>query len=98
MQKSTTFEERIPVEYNAFIYVIRGTIHVGETKENVGTHGSCMVLGRGDLVKVSSEGKARFVVLGGKPLNEPVVQHGPFVMNTREEIMQAFQDYSAGKF
>lgn len=98
MQKATTFEEKLPVEYNVFIYVIRGTVNVGGSKDNVGTHGSCMVLGPGESVKVTSEGKARFVVLGGKPLNEPVVQHGPFVMNTREQIMQAFQDYSAGKF
>lgn len=40
----------------------------------------------------------RFVIIGGEPIDEPVVQHGPFVMNTREEIMQAIQDYQAGKF
>jgi redox-sensitive bicupin YhaK (pirin superfamily) len=39
---------------------------------------------------------ARFVVLAGKPLNEPVVQHGPFVMNTREELEQAIRDYQNG--
>lgn len=94
---SATFEERIPTEYNAFIYVLEGTVHTGE-KEAVGKHGSCIVYGPGEGIKVTSHGKARFVVLAGKPLNEPVVQHGPFVMNSREEIMQAFQDYSDGKF
>lgn len=63
-----------------------------------GTHGSCLVFGPGDSVTVKAVEKARFVVLAGQPLNEPVVQHGPFVMNTREEILQAFQDFNAGKF
>lgn len=57
-----------------------------------------MVLGPGDSVEVKTEGASRFIVLAGQPLNEPVVQHGPFVMNTREQILQAFRDYSDGKF
>lgn len=96
LQKAT-FEEKIPVDYNAFMYVLNGTVHTGSKRE-AGKHGSCIVFGPGESVRVSSEGNARFVILAGKPLNEPIVQHGPFVMNTREEIMQAFRDYSANKF
>eukprot|EP00177_Eucheuma_denticulatum_P008656 GFKZ01015747.1.p1 GENE.GFKZ01015747.1~~GFKZ01015747.1.p1 ORF type:complete len:305 (+),score=42.79 GFKZ01015747.1:503-1417(+) len=95
--EATTFTEVIPEEYNAFIYVLEGKVASGK-KSVEGTHGTCMVLGAGQGVTVKTEGKARFVVLAGLPLNEPVVQHGPFVMNTREQIMQAFRDFSAGKF
>lgn len=65
---------------------------------NIGTHSSSWELARDELVNVRSEVKSRFVVFASKPLNEPVVQCGPFIMNIREQIMQAFQDYSAGKF
>lgn len=94
---ATTFTEEIPEHYNAFLYVLSGTIKAG-TKDIEGTHGTCVVLGPGQTVSVKSTGEARFVVLAGEPLNEPVVQHGPFVMNTREQIMEAFRDYSNGKF
>lgn len=94
---ATTFWEVIPEEYNAFVYVLDGKIRSGK-KGVEGTHGTCLLYGPGEGVQVSTDGEARFVVLAGLPLNEPVVQHGPFVMNTREQIMQAFQDYSAGKF
>lgn len=97
MKGAGTFVERVPEEYNAFLYVLEGTVTAGR-KEREGTHGTCMVFGAGDSVCVTSKGRARFVVLAGKPLNEPVVQHGPFVMNTREQIMKAFRDYQEGKF
>lgn len=97
MLKTATFEEQIPSNYNAFIYVLNGSIATGEADAH-GKHGSCIVLGPGDGIKVKSAGPARFVVLAGQPLNEPVVQHGPFVMNTRDQILQAFRDYEAGKF
>lgn len=94
---ATTFTEEVPEHYNAFMYVLSGTVMTG--KEGVkGTHGTCVVFGPGESVSVTSAGKARFVILAGEPLNEAVVQHGPFVMNTREEIMEAFRDYSDGKF
>lgn len=95
--RAASFKEVIPVEYNAFMYVLEGTVRAG-VKNELGKHGSCMVFGPGESVEITADSKARFVVLAGKPLNEPVVQHGPFVMNTRDEIMQAFRDYSANTF
>lgn len=95
--KAATFEQELPPEYNAFVYVLSGKVTTGK-KDVEGEHGTCIVYGPGEGVQIKSEGKARFVVLAGQPLNEPVVQHGPFVMNTREQIAQAFRDYSAGKF
>lgn len=98
MLKSTTFQESIPEGYNAFIYVLEGEIRTGK-EQHKGSHGSCIVFKQdGDAIQVTSDGPARFVVLAGKPIGEPIVQHGPFVMNTREEIFKAFRDYQANKF
>ena len=98
MKGNATFQESIPSDYNAFAYVLDGSVRVGPN-ETDGVHGTCLVFGPGDFVEAKSgtEG-ARFVLIAGQPLGEPVVQHGPFVMNTREQIMQAFRDFSAGKF
>ncbi len=53
----------------------------------------------GDTVRIEAGAEgARVLLLAGKPIGEPIVQYGPFVMNTREEIIQAIQDYQAGKF
>ena len=58
-----------------------------------------MVLSEGTLVKAHTHDEAgRFILLAGKPLKEPIVQHGPFVMNTHDEIRQAVTDYQMGKF
>ena len=62
------------------------------------TQRSAGLLGDGDSVKVQAgEKEARFLLLAGKPLKEPIVQYGPFVMNTREEIEQAVSDYQSGR-
>ncbi|MGI9293725.1 MAG: pirin-like C-terminal cupin domain-containing protein, partial [Pseudomonadales bacterium] len=55
------------------------------------------MLGEGDGVKLSATENSRLLLLAGQPLNEPVVNWGPFVMNTREEIDQAIQDYRSGR-
>jgi redox-sensitive bicupin YhaK (pirin superfamily) len=52
----------------------------------------------GDVAVQASGGGARFLVIAGRPLGEPVSHHGPFVMNTRQEILQAIADFQAGKF
>ncbi len=85
----------LPAGHAALIYNFQGRAEVaGQT---LPPHG-LGVLGDGDLAVVSagSEG-ARFILVAGRPLGEPVVQYGPFVMNTREEIDQAFADYRAGR-
>ena len=51
-----------------------------------------------DGVHLTATDDSRVLILAGKPLNEPIVQHGPFVMNSREEIIAAFNDFQAGKF
>jgi redox-sensitive bicupin YhaK (pirin superfamily) len=80
---------------NAFIYVFEGSARVAG--DALATH-NLAVLGAGDTFEiVAGESGARFILVAGRPLGEPVVQYGPFVMNTREEIEQAFADYRDGR-
>jgi redox-sensitive bicupin YhaK (pirin superfamily) len=91
-------EIALPAGHKAFAYVYQGTALVGsEGKELV--RGDLAVLGDGENVEVSAgEAPSAFIVVAGKPLNEPVVRYGPFVMNSRAEIVQAFEDFNSGRF
>jgi redox-sensitive bicupin YhaK (pirin superfamily) len=92
------FEHRIPQELNAFIYVYGGDLIVGDPIK-VAPKQAAIVLGDGDRLKVKSDGSgAQFIVLAALPLHEPIVQHGPFVMNTQAEIEQAIDDYQNNRF
>ena len=84
----------VPESHNAFIYAYEGALQ-SEGKD-VRTHAAAL-LGSGDTLAVTAgtEG-ARFLLIAGRPLNEPVVQYGPFVMNTAAEIDQALRDYRDG--
>jgi redox-sensitive bicupin YhaK (pirin superfamily) len=94
-----SFTHAIPAGHNAFVYPFEGSVEVGpaDATRHLRTH-AAGVLGDGDEVTLTAgpEG-ARMILLAGKPLREPVVQYGPFVMNTREEIEQAIRDYQAGR-
>jgi hypothetical protein len=92
-----------PVEFNALVYVLAGDGTVGPDRAPLSA-GQLAVLGRGDDIRVDAldrqEGRhadLEVVVLGGRPIREPVAWGGPFVMNTRAEVMQAFEDYSKGR-
>ncbi|MDB6088649.1 MAG: pirin family protein [Gammaproteobacteria bacterium] len=92
------FSHPIGSEYAAFLYPFEGQLDVGSngTARTLNTH-SAGVLTPGDRIDVTAgKNGARFLVLAGRPLREPVVQYGPFVMNTREEIEQAIRDYQSG--
>ena len=95
------FIETIPASHNTFIYVINGPVNVihenGETMPLV--RDDLGVLGGGDIVKLDAgERDVRFLLVAGKPIGEPVARGGPFVMNTRDEVQQAFEDYESGSF
>ena len=91
-------------DYNALVYVFSGNGGVGTARHAVRT-GQLAVLGQGDSVTISAATiplEARspnldVLILGGRPIKEPVAWMGPFVMNTREEVIQAFADYKAGR-
>jgi len=95
LKEKEAFETALPAAHNAFIYVYEGEVAVGGKSV---PHRAAALLSEGDSLRVEAKGDARFLLLAGKPLREPIVQYGPFVMNTREEIEQAIGDYQAGRF
>jgi redox-sensitive bicupin YhaK (pirin superfamily) len=85
----------LPATHNAFIYVYEGALSL-PGGALVARHGG--VLGAGDRIEaVAGDAGARCLLLAARPIGEPVVQYGPFVMNTREEIEQAVRDYQSGR-
>jgi len=92
-----------PKDFNALVYVLSGSGVVGPDARPIRT-GQLVVHGAGDAIAVRADQQQEarhpgldVLVLGGRPIREPVVAHGPFVMNTREEIVQAFEDFQAGR-
>jgi hypothetical protein len=94
------FSAPVAAGYNAFLYTYEGSAHVGPAgAAEPLPHRAAGVLSDGDGVRVQAgTEEVRFLLLAAKPLHEPVVQYGPFVMNTREEIEQALADYRNGRF
>jgi redox-sensitive bicupin YhaK (pirin superfamily) len=91
-----TFDEPLDASYAGFVVVHGGAIVFPDGRE-VASLGIAE-LGKGDAVRFTAKGAARVLVIAGKPIREPVAWHGPFVMNTRDELVQAFEDYQAGRF
>ncbi|CAA9340184.1 MAG: Pirin [uncultured Lysobacter sp.] len=100
LEAGASWQYGLPTGHNAFVYAYEGGVQVGEHEHarNVGAQ-ELGVLGGGELVALrAGDAGARLILVAGKPLREPVARHGPFVMNTREELMQAFADLQAGRF
>lgn len=93
-----TFEQPLPPGHNAFVYVFGGAADVAGTEVPVERMAILANDPAFDGVRLRAVGEvpARVLVVAGRPLNEPIVQYGPFVMNTEAEIHQAFQDFQAG--
>jgi len=93
--------QAVPAEQNALLYVFRGAARIGSDEREV-AEGAAALLASGDSVAIAVDAQAaqsaEILLLAGKPLHEPVARYGPFVMNTREQIEQAFSDYQNGRF
>jgi redox-sensitive bicupin YhaK (pirin superfamily) len=102
LPEKTNLSQAITIGHNAFIYVLQGSITIIDSEGNSGkklTAKNLGILSDGEQVNVSAtEQGSRFLLLAGKPLNEPVARGGPFVMNSEAEIRQAFFDYQRGLF
>lgn len=99
LDPGATVNQKVPKGWNGFVYVLQGSAAFG-TPRTVGRPHETLQLGAGETLTVSnddveseSNGPCRFVLVAGQPLNEPIEQHGPFVMNDREGIQQAIRDY-----
>ncbi|MEO7070661.1 MAG: pirin-like C-terminal cupin domain-containing protein, partial [Nostocoides sp.] len=91
-------------DFNALVYVMSGSGFVGPQRTSIGA-GQLAVLGAGDALRVAAavsqdllaQDGLEVVILGGKPIREPIAWAGPFVMNTKAELAQAYEDYQAGR-
>ena len=92
------FEQALPALHHAFIYVYRGSVEVlqNDNATTVPIKRMAILTNGGDGLVLRAQANTRAIVIAGKPLNEPVAQYGPFVMNTREELVQAVDDFRAG--
>jgi redox-sensitive bicupin YhaK (pirin superfamily) len=94
---SATYSFELPPAHNAFLFPYQGDVKVGPGKRLI-ERGELVLLTQGARLSVAAaDDEARFIVVAGNPLNEPIARYGPFVMNTREEVYQAFEDFRAGR-
>ncbi|EAL61720.1 pirin family protein [Dictyostelium discoideum AX4] len=105
LSPGSTFSEEIPNDHQAFVYVFEGSARFGPKAKGKEVKTSQIGILQGgqdrnriDVIAGDSDQGVRFLLVAGKPLNEPVARYGPFVMNTEAEIQQAFKDYQAGRF
>ncbi|HWG35600.1 MAG TPA: pirin family protein [Gemmatimonadaceae bacterium] len=97
MPAGAGFAQAIPASHNAFVYVYRGELQIGDTQVPVKRMAIFQNDAGSDGVAIKASAASRALLIAGKPLGEPIAQYGPFVMNTNDEIRQAVQDYQAGK-
>jgi redox-sensitive bicupin YhaK (pirin superfamily) len=96
LQPGGKVEVDVPIDRNVFLYVVRGEVVIDEV--TVKPHHLIEFANDAEHLEIRATSAAVLLFGHGKPIGEPVVAHGPFVMNTREEIMEAIRDYQAGKF
>ena len=96
---NSEFTHRIKTDYNAFTYIIEGEGYFDDRRVELLGNETLIIYQKGDFVKISTDKeKVRFLLVSGKPLNEPVAWRGPIVMNTEEELRLAFNEYQNGIF
>ena len=98
LNKDKIFDFNLPEKHNSFIYLINGEIKVGEKKHEKITDSKLVLLTKGSKLIVESLIKSNFLLISGKPIGEKIARGGPFVMNTKEEILEAIKDYHNGTF
>ena len=98
LKKGKEFSFNIPVTHNSFIYLINGEIRIGKKNHDKVMDSTLILLTRGNNLKISALSNAKFLLISGKPIGEQIARGGPFVMNTKQEILQAIEDYHSGTF
>jgi len=92
------FEQPLPAAHNAFVYVYRGSLEIAGTAVPRERMAILSNTGGGDGAVLRADAPARALLIAGRPLNEPIAQYGPFVMNTQEELFQTVRDFQSGRF
>ena len=98
LKKDKEFNFEIPSSHNSFIYLIEGEIKIGEKEHDKVKDSTLILLTRGEKLKVTALTEAKFLLISGKPIGEQIARGGPFVMNTKQEILEAIDDYHNGTF
>ena len=98
LNKDKQFNSKLPSTHNSFIYLIDGEVEIGQKKHDKVKDSTLILLSKGEDLKVKANTNTKFLVISGKPINEKIARGGPFVMNTKAEILQAVQDYHNGTF
>ena len=98
LKKDKEFNFQLPSSHNSFIYLVEGKIKVGNKNHKEVKDSTLILLAKGKNLKITSMTNAKFLIISGKPIGEQIAKGGPFVMNTKAEILQAVQDYHNGTF
>ncbi len=98
LKKDKKFNFEIPATHNTFIYLVNGEIEIGKNKHENIKDSTLILLTKGKDLNVKAKSDTKFLLVSGKPINEEIARGGPFVMNTKAEILQAVQDYHNGTF
>ena len=98
LEREKKFNLDIPPGHNSFIYLITGDLQIGSNKHDKTENSSLILLEKGNTLTVKANEKSEFLFIAGKPIGETIARGGPFVMNTKQEILQAVKDYHSGNF
>tara|TARA_Y100001970_G_scaffold212137_1_gene259042 strand:+ start:3592 stop:4428 length:837 start_codon:yes stop_codon:yes gene_type:complete len=98
IKKDKKFNFHLPLNHNSFIYLIDGEIKIGNKNHNKIKNSTLIILKNGENLNVSAISNSKFLLISGKPIGEQIARGGPFVMNTKSEILQAVQEYHSGTF
>ena len=98
LEKDKEFNFDLPSTHNSFVYLIEGEIKIGDKNHDKVNGSTLIILTQGEKLKVKGVTKSKFLLISGKPIGEPIARGGPFVMNTKQEILQAVEDYNNGNF
>jgi hypothetical protein len=97
LARGARFEERVPDGFTVMAYVLSGEVRAGKNERPAQEGELAVFAADGGAVSLTAAAPSEVLVLGGVPLREPVARYGPFVMSTHDEILQAFEDYRAGR-
>ena len=98
LKKGKEFHFKLPTTHNSFVYLVDGEIIIGEKKHDFVKGSTLILLTKGEELKIKSKSNSKFLLISGKPINEEIARGGPFVMNTKSEILEAINDYHNGTF